>query len=267
MSSAWQEARDLRLKGDGFQLPFKVGALVWFARSGFEQALECWCSAPLGTHTVSALNSMSSSSDWNFKFFIQIVLKFKTPGFVHVFLLYFCASRFNLIVVRYTSYSEPLCTQSRKPFPGTFLPENLENFSQKNFFFFSIFELSIKSWKLVPPTNPPPSPLWQMGILDFSKFELSIKFCEPPPPPPPMGILDFSKFERSIKFREPPLPTNGILDFSKFELSIKFCETAPPPPQQMGILDFSKFELSIKFREPPLPQQMGILDFSKFECA
>ena len=47
-----------------------------------------------------------------------------------------------------------------------------------------------------------------MGILDFSKFELSIKFHEPPPHPltplPQMGILDFSKFELSIKFHEPP---------------------------------------------------------------
>ena len=32
---------------------------------------------------------------------------------------------------------EPLGTQSPKPFPGTFLPENLENFSQFFFFFFS----------------------------------------------------------------------------------------------------------------------------------
>ena len=57
---------------------------------------------------------------------------------------------------------EPLGTQS--PFPGTILPEN---------FFFSKFGLSIKSWKLGPPTFPPPPP--DMGILDFSKFELSIK--------------------------------------------------------------------------------------------
>ena len=61
------------------------------------------------------------------------------------------------------------------------MPENLENFSQF-FFFNSKFGLSIKSWKLVPPYPPP-----DMGILDFSKFELSIKkleigFHQPPPP-------------------------------------------------------------------------------------
>ena len=41
-----------------------------------------------------------------------------------------------LIVVRYTSYSEPLCIQSRKPFPGTFCPKTWKIFRKKFFFFF-----------------------------------------------------------------------------------------------------------------------------------
>ena len=67
-------------------------------------------------------------------------------------------------------------------------------------------------------TSPPPS-THKIGIWDFSKFELSIKFMKPPlppPPPPQMGILDFSKFELSIKFCNPPPPpthTNGNFGF------------------------------------------------------
>ena len=53
---------------------------------------------------------------------------------------------------------------------------------------FSKFGLGIKSWKLVPPTPPPP-PL-DMGILDFSKFGLGIKswklLSTNPPPPSPL---------------------------------------------------------------------------------
>ena len=93
---------------------------------------------------------------------------------------------------------------------------------------FSKFGLSIKSWKLVPPTSPLPL---DMGILDFNKFGLSIKSWKlvPPTPPPPLDM--------------------GILDFSKFGLSIKSWKlvppTLPPPPNrtwEFGIL--AKFGLS-----------------------
>ena len=62
------------------------------------------------------------------------------------------------------------------------------------------------------------------------------KFREPPPPN--IGILDFTKFELSIKFREAPLPNMGILDLSKFELSINFREPPPPPHPQHGNFGF-----------------------------
>ena len=131
-----------------------------------------------------------------------------------------------LLWFAYTSYRRATWYSKSKTKLLCFLSENLKKFSQINFFFFFIkFGLSIKSWKLVPQPPPPP----QMGIWDFSKNELSIKFHEPPPLQ--MGIWDFSKNELSIKLHKPPHPhppEMGILDFSKSELSIKFHETPPP---------------------------------------
>ena len=96
----------------------------------------------------------------------EILLTFATFGNMLVWIV--CGSR----ILR-----EPLGTPSPKPFPGTFLAKNLENFSEKK------FGLSIKSWKLVPPMPLPPLlPPLDMGILDFSKFGLSIKSWKLVPP-------------------------------------------------------------------------------------
>ena len=56
------------------------------------------------------------------------------------------------------SYSEPLCIQSRKPFPGTFLPENLEKFFAKNFFFFFFIANLDSASKVGNWFHPPPPP-------------------------------------------------------------------------------------------------------------
>ena len=71
----------------------------------------------------------------------------------------------KFFVVRYTSYSEPLCIQSRKPFPGTFLPENLENFLQKKKFFFKAnldSASKVGNWFHQPRAPPPPPHCPQM---------------------------------------------------------------------------------------------------------
>ena len=56
---------------------------------------------------------------------------------------------------------EPLGTQSPKPFPGTFLPENLEHF------FLDLANLDsvskVRNW--FPPTPPPPPWTWEFKIL------------------------------------------------------------------------------------------------------
>ena len=101
--------------------------------------------------------------------------------------------------------------------------------------------------------HPPPH---KMGILDFSKFELSTKFQEPPPHPP-------TKWEFWIlaNLNSAPNSTNPHPPPTKWEFwilgnlnSAPNSMKLPPPPQKVGILDFSKFELSTKFHEPlPLP--------------
>ena len=178
----------------------------------------------------------------------------------------------------------PLGTQSRKPFPGTFLPENLENFSQ-NFFFFFLANMDSKvgNWFHQPH---PPTP--KMGTLDFSKFGLSIKSWKlvSPPPPLKMGTLDFSKFGLSIKSwklvsMNPPAPPK------KWELWIlanldsaskvgNWFPRTPSPSPKIGTLDFNKLDSASKVGNwfpqsplcpplpPPPPPKMGNLDFSKF---
>ena len=107
------------------------------------------------------------------------------------------------------AYSKPLGTQSPKPFPGTFLPEN--------------FGLSIKSWKLVIANPPPPRKckfqlrtglrlfevdFWKLVVdnplknVNFSaRLDLeNLKFTfenwssenTPPPPPPHCKYVNFS---------------------------------------------------------------------------
>ena len=50
----------------------------------------------------------------------------------------------------YLCIREPLGTQSQKLFPGTFLPENLESFSQKFFFLANLDSaLKVGNWGLV----------------------------------------------------------------------------------------------------------------------
>ena len=162
----------------------------------------------------------------------------------------------------YTSYRGTTWYSKSKTKPLCFLPENLENFLQKKIFFSANLDSAskVENWFYQPP--PPPQ---DMGILDFSKFELSIKFPRAPPPPSTWEFWILANLNPASKFHEPPPPpptfNMGILDFSKFELSIKI-PWAPPPTLNMGILDFSKFELSIKISwAPPTHPQHGNFGF------
>ena len=53
-----------------------------------------------------------------------------------------------------------------------------------------------------------------MGILDLSKFELSIKFCKPPPPHKGEFWILANLNSASDSMNLPPPPQMGILDFS-----------------------------------------------------
>ena len=134
---------------------------------------------------------------------------------------YYCGSRIQ-------SIREPLGTQSPKPFPGTFLPKNFENFSQKKILFLA----NLDSASTPPHQHPHPThQTWEFGILaNLNSASKVGNWCPLTPDPPTLNM--------------------GILDFSKFELSIqswKSVSTNPPPPTlNMGTLDFSKFELSIQ---------------------
>ena len=136
---------------------------------------------------------------------------------------------------------------------------------------FSKFELSIKSWKLVSMSPYPPTLTWECWILANLNSASKVGNWSPQAPPPTlnMGMLDFSKFELRIKswklvFSSPsPTLNMGMLDFSKFELSIKswkLVSMSPyPPTLNMGMLDFSEIltqhqKLEIGFNEPPHPQ-------------
>ena len=107
----------------------------------------------------------------------------------------------NICGSRILRTREPLGTQSPKPFPGTFLPENLENFLHFFFFLFQQIWTQHQKLEIWFPTPPPPPPK-TVGILNFSKFGLGIKSWKlvpstplpPLPPPLDMGIWDFSKF-------------------------------------------------------------------------
>ena len=113
----------------------------------------------------------------------------------------------QFIVVRYTSYSEPLCIQSRKPFPGTFLPENLEHFSQKKKFFFSKFGLSIKSWILVPPP-PPPHTHTQNGNFGIYQIWTRHQIPQHPPPPAKWEFWILANLNSASNSANPPPPTH-----------------------------------------------------------
>ena len=58
---------------------------------------------------------------------------------------------------------------------------------------FSKFELSIKSWKLVPPPPPPPPSIWEFWMLANLNSASKVGNQFPPPPPLDMGIWDFGE--------------------------------------------------------------------------
>ena len=85
--------------------------------------------------------------------------------------------------------------------------------------------------------------LVEIETLDFSKFELSIKFRETPHPPTlNIGILDFTKSELNIKFREPPptLPQHRNFGFYQIWTQHQIPRTPPPthPPSTYTWMEF-----------------------------
>ena len=95
----------------------------------------------------------------------------------------------TLLWFAYTSRRGTTWYSKSKTKPLCFMPENLENFSQKNFFLANLDSASkVESWFHQPPPPPPPPSRWEFWIL--ANLNSASKFHEPPSPPPPTHPQD-----------------------------------------------------------------------------